>query len=156
MISALKSKVIKELEGKFERINALTLEELQSGIIDNAANEVKNARFMSNNRKTELNKCIKALKTKLDEFYEPFMYDVDKLEVGKEYFEKLNTSYVYKSLGTYVETVNVVKKEATGHGFTDDVAHLSAVFTEEPGIWVEESMGNARLKIYTRKTSVVV
>ena len=75
MINAFKSKVIKELEDKYARIDALTLEELQSGVIDEAINELKNTRLMTNRRKEELHKCIKALKIKMNTFYEPFDYD---------------------------------------------------------------------------------
>ena len=72
MIDAFKSKVIKELEDKYARIDALTLEELQSGIIDEAINELKNTRCMTNGRKETLNKCIKAMKNKM-----PFVWEVN-------------------------------------------------------------------------------
>jgi hypothetical protein len=156
MISAFKSKVIQELEDKCERIDALTLEELQSGVIEEATNEIKNAIFMTNGRKTDLNKCVKALKHKMDTFYEPFMYDVDELEVGKEYFENISRPYTYKSLGTYIETTRVVKEETGGFGFVTRANHLAAVFSGEPGIWIEPTLGNARLKIFSKKPWVVV
>jgi hypothetical protein len=156
MIRAFKSKVIKELEDKYEHIDALTLEELQSGVIDEAINEIKNARFMTNDRKKELYKCIKALKIKMGTFYDLFMYDADELEVGKEYFEHLHSPYTFKTLGTYIETKRVVKEEAGGHGFVTRATHLAAVFSAEPGIWIEPTMGHARLKIFSKKPVVVV
>jgi hypothetical protein len=156
MINAFKSKIIQELEGKCARIDALTLEELQRGVIEEAQNEIKNARLMTNSRKADLNKCVKMLKTKMDLFYEPFDYDVDRLEVGKEYFENIHSPYTYKTLGQYIETKRVVKEEGGGHGFTSTVTHSAAVFSVEPGIWIEPTMGNARLKIFSKKTRVVV
>jgi hypothetical protein len=156
MISAFKSKVIKELEDKYARIDALTLEELQSGIIDEATHELKNTRCMTNRRKENLNKCIKALKNKMDTFYEPFDYDAHELEVGKEYFENLYSPYMYKTLGQYIETKCVVKEEAGGHGFVTRATHLGAVFSADQGIWIEPTMGNARLKIFSKKPVVVV
>lgn len=156
MINAFKSRVIKELEDKCARIDALTLEELQSGIIDEAKKEIENTKFMTNRRREELHKCIKALKIKMGTFYELFMYDADELEVGKEYFEHLYSPYTYKSLGQYIETKPVVKEEAGGHGFVTKATHLAAVFSEEQGIWIEPTLGNARLKIFSKKTCVVV
>ena len=156
MISAFKSKVIKELEDKYARIDALTLEELQSGVIDEAQNELKNARLMSNSRKETLNKCVKALKNKMDTFYEPFMYDADEFIVGKEYFEHLYSPYMYKTLGQYIETTRVVKEETGGFGFVTRATHFAAVFSADQGIWIEPTLGNARLKIFRKKTMVVV
>jgi hypothetical protein len=156
MINAFKSKVIKELEDKYARIDALTLEELQSGVIDEAINELKNTRCMTNGRKENLNKCIKALKIKMDTFYEPFMYDADELEVGKEYFEHLYNPYMYKPLGQYIETKRVVKEETGGFGFVTRATHLAAVFSVDPGIWIEPTLGNARLKIFSKNAMVVV
>ena len=156
MINAFKSKVIQELEDKYARIDALTLEELQSGVIDEAKNEIENARLMSNGRKETLNKCVKALKNKMDTFYEPFMYDADEFVVGKEYFEHLYSPYMYKTLGQYIETKCVVKEETGGHGFTSTVTHFAAVFSADQGIWIEPTLGNARLKIFSKKTCIVV
>lgn len=156
MINAFKSKIIQELEDKYARIDALTLEELQSGIIDEATNEIKNARLMTNGRKEALNKHVKALKNKMDTFYDPFMYDADELEVGKEYFENIYCPYMYKTLGQYIETKCVVKEETGGFGFVTKATHLAAVFSADPGIWIEPTMGNARLKIFSKKALVVV
>jgi len=156
MINAFKSRVIKELEDKYARIDALTLEELQSGVIDEAINELKNTRCMTNGRKENLNKCIKALKNKMDTFYEPFMYDADELEVGKEYFEHLYSPYMYKTLGQYIETKWVVKEETGGFGFVTRATHLAAVFSVDQGIWIEPTLGNARLKIFSKNAMVVV
>jgi len=156
MINAFKSKVIKELEDKYARIDALTLEELKSGVIDEATNEIKNARLMSNSRKETLNKYVKALKNKMDTFYDPFMYDADEFAVGKEYFENIYSPYMYKSLGTYIETKCVVKEETGGFGFVTRATHLAAVFSADQGIWIEPTLGNARLKIFSKKPVVVV
>jgi hypothetical protein len=156
MINAFKSKVIKDLEDKYARIDALTLEELQSGIIDAAKKEIENTRLMTNGRKENLNKCIKALKNKMGSFYQLFMYDVDELEVGKEYFENISRPYAYKSLGTYIETKRVVKEDTGGFGFVTRATHLAAVFSADQGICIEPTLGNARLKIFSKKQSVVV
>jgi hypothetical protein len=146
-----KSNVIKELEDKCKRIDNLTLEEAQSGIIESASKEINNTRYMRDNRKSKLKTCIEGLKKKIDGFYTLFKYDEDKLEIGKEYFELSYDPYKYKTLGTYIETKSFVKKETGGFGFVTTVPHSGAVFTQESGLWIEPNLGNSRVKIYTLK-----
>ena len=92
----------------------------------------------------------------MDTFYEQFMYDADELEVGKEYFENISRPYMYKTLGTYIETKCVVKEETGGFGFVTKATHLAAVFSVDQGIWIEPTLGNARLKIFSKKPCIVV
>jgi len=152
-VNLFKSSVIQELEDKCNRIDNLTLEEAQSGIIESASKEI-NTRYMRDNRKSELKTCIESLKKKIDEFYTLFKYDEDKLEIGKEYFELSNDPYKYNTLGTYIETKNFQKKETGGFGFVTTVTHLGAVFTQNTGLWKEPDLGSKRVKIYTLKSIV--